>query len=226
MKSLTLTMREARNDNLSMEVITNLSRFTEGEDEFFFKSASDSQYRSDREKLIHSLKSSRLAIDIGSKMEDDHFNSTKPTHDVRVKTYSNGSGMSNTMMKTCGDLATFVGAPQSNIRDDFNRKPNATRPHSSDLYFSIHSLVISDSDSGNEDENRLQRVHDFSRQTLDTKYVRPFDEHKSSPNGSELNTRSEMLAMIQAPSPPYGVETNESALDKLINNNNISISTH
>ncbi|WAR12656.1 hypothetical protein MAR_026836, partial [Mya arenaria] len=152
-----------------------LSGFTGGEDEDLLRAESDSQYRSDREKLIHSLNSSRLAIGIASKLENDHFNSLKPTQAVTVKTYSNGSGSSSTMMINTGTgVTTFGETAENDTRDDLNSNPSVTRLHSSGLYFSGHSLVFSDSDSGNEDENRLQRVHDFSRQALDTKYVRPF----------------------------------------------------
>ncbi|XP_052818252.1 uncharacterized protein LOC128244275 [Mya arenaria] len=177
----------------------------EGEDEDLLRAESDSQCRSDREKLIQTLNNSTLAVDKAGMLKDDQFKSKKPTHVVTVKTYSNGSGTSRSMINNRGGVTTFTGAAQSDTRVDFNSNSNATRPHSSGLYFSEHSLVFSDSDSGNEDENRLQRVHDFSRQSLKTKYVRPFDDHISDVKAIKLNTSSEMLAMIQPPPPPYGV---------------------
>ncbi|XP_052815384.1 uncharacterized protein LOC128242320 [Mya arenaria] len=177
----------------------------EGEDEDLLRAESDSQCRSDREKLIQTLNNSTLAVDKAGMLKDDQFKSKKPTHVVTVKTYSNGSGTSSSMINNRGGVTTFTGAAQSDTRVDFNSNSNATRPHSSGLYFSEHSLVFSDSDSGNEDENRLQRVHDFSRQSLKTKYVRPFDDHISDVKAIELNTSSEMLVMIQPPPPPYGV---------------------
>ncbi|WAR12649.1 hypothetical protein MAR_026829, partial [Mya arenaria] len=90
----------------------------EGEDEDLLRAESDSQCRSDREKLIQTLNNSTLAVDKAGMLKDDQFKSKKPTHVVTVKTYSNGSGTSSSMINNRGGVTTFTGAAQSDTRVD------------------------------------------------------------------------------------------------------------